>query len=103
MRMMVLMAVLAFATGDNPGRPDLAVVELSEPPALARPGDRLSVRDVTVNEGRGRAAASQTRYSLGRWIRLGTRSVPPLHKSARSEGALELTVPRTAPDGTYAL
>ena len=29
--------------------------------------------------------------------------MPALRKGARSEGALELTIPRTAPDGTYAL
>ena len=61
MRMMVLMAALAFAAGDTPSRPDLAIEELSDPPPLARPGDRLSVRDVTINSGRRRAAASQTR------------------------------------------
>ncbi len=61
MGMMVLVAALALAAGDSPSRPDLRVYELSDPPQHARPGDRLTVRDTTVNVGRRRAAPSETR------------------------------------------
>ena len=54
------MAALALAAGDSRNRPDLVVDAISGPPALARPGHRLVVRDVTVNTSRGRAAGSAT-------------------------------------------
>ena len=97
------MAALAFAAGDTrAGR-------------ISR-----STRSPTRRRSRGRATGSwsgtspstraaggprrpQTAYSLGRRLRLGSRPVPALRKGDRSEGALELTIPRTAPDGTYAL
>ena len=98
------MAALAFAAGDTPSRPDLVVDAISGPPALARPGDRLVVRDVTVNSGRGRAAASETGATRsGGACGSGTRPVPALRKGDRSKGALELTIPRSVRDGTYAL
>jgi len=97
------MAALALAAGDSRNRPDLVVDAISGPPALARPGDRLVVRDVTVNTSRGRAAGSATAYSLGRRVRLGTRPVSALGTGERSKGALELTIPRGVRDGTYAL
>ena len=103
MGMLVLMAALALAAGDGPSRPDLRIKELSDPPRSARPGDRLTIHDATVNVGRRRAASSETRYSLGRRLRLGARPVPALRKGAWSEGRAMLRIPRTARDGTYQL
>src|SRR5689334_18080143 len=102
MPLLVLMAALAAAAGPAPSRPDLTIEKLSDPPALAKPGDRFTVHDVTVNQGRRRGAASETGYRLGRkW--LGSRFVPALHKDERSDGVLELKIPRRTPDGTYVL
>ncbi len=103
MGMLVLMAALALAAGDGPSRPDLKIKELSDPPRSARPGDRLTIHDATVNVGRRRAASSETRYSLGWRLRLGARPVPALRKGASSEGRAMLRIPRTARDGTYPL
>jgi PKD repeat protein len=96
----VVLAALALAAGTGP---DLRVDELSDPPRHARPGDLLTVHDITVNAGRRRAGASETRYSLGRRAGLGARPVPALRKGAWSHGRIELQVPRDARDGTYRL
>lgn len=103
MRMVVLMSALALTAGDAPGRPDLMVEELSGAPSYARPGDRFTIRDVTANASRGRAAATETRFTLGPRLRLGARAVPALRKDARSEGTAELAVPSGASDAVYEL
>src|SRR5918994_1963779 len=101
--MIVLLPAGASARDDTPRRPDLVVSSLSEPPQRARPGDHFTVRDVTVNRGRRRAAAADTGFALeGRdWLAL--RAVPALRKRAASSGELELAVPASMPDGDYRL
>ena len=62
--------------------------------------------DLTVNEGRGRAGASWTGYTLVNRearIRLGIRPVPALKGGERSRGAAELLLPGNARGGTYRL
>jgi PKD repeat protein len=92
----------ALGRGDTPRRPDLAVVSVSSPPQRAVPGDRFAARDVTVNLGRRRAAASETRYLLGTQA-VASRSVPALRKGAASDGAVKIAIPRSMPDGAYRL
>jgi hypothetical protein len=104
--MMAALALLpagASAAGDTPRRPDLAVESLSKPPQGARPGDRFTVHDVTVNRGRRRAAASETGFALVGREWLAVRAVPALRKRARSRGVVDLTVPRAIADGEYRL
>ena len=97
-----LVPVAAAAPGETPSRPDL-VASLQEPPQHARPGDRFTVSDVTVNRGRRRAAASETTLELGRREWVGTRAVPALRKDAASRGSVELAIPPSLPDGEYEL
>jgi len=93
----------ASAENDTPRRPDLVVASVSEPPQRARPGDRFTVRDVTVNRGRRRAAASRTGFALHGRDWLAVRALRALRKDAVSSGEVELVLPAAIADGNYRL
>jgi CARDB len=91
------------AAHDRHSRPDLTVRTLTEPPAFAAPGSTFTAEDVTVNEGRRRAARSWTGYRLAHSVRVGGRPVPALRRWERSRGSAILTVPSAIADGAYRL
>lgn len=98
-----LMPLTASAADNGPSRPDLVVTELTEPPPRAWPGDRFAVEAVTANEGRRRAAASETVVRLVRRAWRGSHAVPALRRGASSSGRLEVAIPASIDDGEYRL
>jgi subtilase family serine protease len=82
---------------------------VSDPPAGAAPGVSFSVTDTVQNAGAVSAGASTVRYYLsldavkgaGDLLLSGYRSVPVLAAGAVSSGPRTVTVPATAPLGTY--
>ncbi len=90
---------------------DLAVTALTDPPALSGPGSLFAVTETVQNLGAVTAAASVARYYLsadalkgaGDTLLTGSRAVPTLGPGATSAGTTNLTVPSTAPPGTYYL
>jgi hypothetical protein len=90
---------------------DLVVSALSDPPALAAPGDAFTVTDTTMNLGALAAGPSTTRYYLspnpvrdaGDLLLTGVRTVTALAGGATSNGATEVRMPRTTVLGMYFL
>ena len=91
--------------------PDLVETAVTNPPPAAKPGGTLGVTDTTKNQGAVAAAASTTRYYLslntlrdsGDLALSGSRSVPSLAPGATSTGSVTVTIPTSAPSGTYFL
>src|SRR5262249_32730981 len=93
-------------------RPDLVETALSSPPAAASPGSSFKITDTVLNQGLVDAGASKTRYYLsvdgrrggGNILLTGSRSVSGVEAGLSFEGsALTVTIPATAPLGTYYL
>ena len=90
---------------------DVASTSVTDPPALLAPGAVLSVSDTVRNLGDVPAAATVSRYYLSLDtqksaddLRLsGSRSVPALAAGLESSGTVSITIPTTAPTGTYTL
>jgi uncharacterized repeat protein (TIGR02543 family) len=90
---------------------DLVVQAVSEPPANAGRGSRLTVTDTVRNIGGRTAGATYTRYYLaagtthasGDVLLAGYRSVSTLVAGATSTGTVTVTVPLGVPTGTYHL
>jgi len=93
------------------GRPDLAQVSVTNPPTAAGPGAAFSVTDTVSNQGTLTAGASITRYYLstagqkavGDILLTGSRSVPSLAPGASSTKTVSVSIPASAPFGTYFL
>ena len=87
--------------------PDMLVTALTAPsPAAA--GGTIGVSDTTKNQGAGSAGASTTRFYWSANTALdasdeviGSRTVSPLAPDASTSVTTTLTVPATAPAGTY--
>ncbi len=87
--------------------PDLAVSALAAP-ASAAAGAAISVSDTTKNQGGGTAGASTTRFYWSTNTSLdaadqviGSRSVGPLAGGALAAATTAITVPPSAPVGSY--
>jgi subtilase family serine protease len=91
------------------GRPDLLASNVSNPPLETAPGRKMSMTDTTTNAGDVSAPPSATRYylsldslkSASDILLAGARDVPMLTPGAFSTGPRVVTVPSTAPSGTY--
>lgn len=91
--------------------PDLTVSSISNPPWSGRLGAAITGRDTVKNTGPAKAGASVTRYYLSLDakrgagdVRLqGSRSVGPLLPQKSSAGSAHLTIPSSAPRGSYFL
>lgn len=93
------------------GTPDLsesaAAVEFF--PSLAKPGDKLTVFDVTINLGLGTAKASTTRYylsidavkSANDILPGGSALVPSLVPGAAHDSDAKVTIPTNTAPGSY--
>jgi hypothetical protein len=89
--------------------PDLAATAVSDPPAVAAPGDRLRITDSIQNRGSATAKASRVRYYLSRnaaWsseatMLGGTRTVPALGPGATSTGTALATIASSTASGEY--
>jgi hypothetical protein len=92
-------------------KPDLVESALNNPPATLNPGSSFSVTDTAQNSGSAAAPASATRYYLSAdalrdlddLLLNGSRTVPALGSGAVSQGSVAVSVPATAPAGTYRL
>ncbi|HUE86487.1 MAG TPA: CARDB domain-containing protein [Vicinamibacterales bacterium] len=96
------MAFRSFAVGG-----DLRVTALTLP-AMAGPGDAITVGDTTANQGSGPIGATTTMYyfSTNLWfdssdVVLGGRSVPALPAGVSHTGSATVTVPPDLSAGTY--
>jgi parallel beta-helix repeat protein len=93
------------------GRPDLTLTSLSEPPPAVALGGSFAVTDTVLNQSAFPAGASRIQYYLsldslkntGDRLLTGSRAVPSLAPGAVSTGTVSLTVPTSAPAGTYLL
>ena len=91
--------------------PDLRVVSMQVPPPSVSAGGTLDVADTTKNTGEGAAPISVTRYYLSQDTAKGSddvaltpdRAVPALAAGSQSWGAITVTIPGSAPSGTYYL
>jgi uncharacterized repeat protein (TIGR03803 family) len=91
------------------GWPDLVVTEVSDPPPTALVGRKFTVIDTVANLGTVAARAFSVRYylspdavkSTSDLLLMGARSVLSLAAGATSTGTRSVTVPSTAPLGTY--
>lgn len=95
-------------------RADLVETSVSNPPATAARGGSFSATDTVRNQGAVPSGSSTTRYYLSpspqkssaAVLLAGQRKVPPLLPIAplnTSSGTLTVTIPATAPRGTYFL
>ena len=92
-------------------QPDLVETTVGNPPVSAAPGGSFVASDSVSNQGMAAAGASTTRY----WLSLdglkdasdilmgGSRSVPALAVGGTSAGTAVVTVPASAPAGSYFL
>lgn len=105
----LIVAGLAAPAGAA-AKPDLVVTALGRPPAFARPGQNLNLKDTVKNEGDKAAAASVVRYLLSRDgnpssgdLKLGQRKVGRLRPGKKSAGSAEVKIPQSTPVGLYYL
>ncbi len=109
LRWIAVVAVLATAAWTptaQAAKPNLVVRAVDATPDAVAAGRTVTVTDTTANEGRKRAGASWTGYTLVNWkakIALGVRPVPALAGGGESRGAVTLTIPATTRDARYAL
>ena len=104
-------ATFAAVPAAPPGRADLRVATVSEPPASALRGGRFTASETVTNAGTAGANSSRTRYYLsttgtrgaGDVLLGGSRLVSTLGVGAEAVGTITVTVPSTAPVGTYRL
>lgn len=91
------------------GWPDLLVTSLTNPPNESARGGKFSISDSVFNEGTVPSGGTSNRYYLsldtlksgGDVLLTGRRSVPILAPGENSVGRKTVTVPLTAPAGTY--
>ena len=91
--------------------PDLVVTSVGNPPASAAPGKAFAITNTVKNQGATTAAQSTTRFYLslddakdaGDTLLTGSRAVATLAAGAQSAGTTTVTIPLTAPPGTYRL
>jgi subtilase family serine protease len=103
-------ASAGWLTIGNP-LPDLIVAAVSAPPVQRDPGGTFSVTSTTANVGLLAAPSSRTRFYLstdrthaGATVRLfGAVAVPDLIAGAEHRTTRTVTIPDTAPQGTYHL
>ena len=89
--------------------PDLVTAAVSNPPATASPGSAFQLTDTVRNAGQVATSYTTTRYylspdhvrSAGDILVTATRYVGSLAPGATSSGSRSITVPVTAPEGTY--
>jgi hypothetical protein len=101
----------ASATSMVVSKPDLVVASVNNPPASLNPGSAFTATDSTRNAGAAPAAASSTRYylsadpskSAGDLLLTGSRSIPGLAAGASSSGSAAVTLPSSAPAGSFYL
>ncbi len=102
---------IASSTTMHVTGPDLAVTDVTDPPAVMAPGESFSVTDITTNVGDAKAATSTTSYFLSLDgasspddIRLsGERPVATLLPGTNSGGSTPVSVPAGTPSATYQL
>ena len=90
---------------------DLAEIQVSDPPAIARPGGKFPVTDTVMNQGGVTAKASTTRYyfSMDRQKGVedqrlsGSHSVPSLAPAATYTQTVTVGIPSAMLPGTYYL
>jgi choice-of-anchor B domain-containing protein len=100
---------VASATRLSVAWPDLVTTSVSNPPAGAVPGSKFTITDTVMNRGAAPASSSTTRYYLSvdgvtnaaDVLLTGARSVAGLQSNAASTGSKIVTVPTSAPPGTY--
>jgi subtilase family serine protease len=92
-------------------RPDLVQISVSNPPATGVPGSSFTVTDSVRNDGQIGTGTTSTRYYLsldsaknaGDILLTGTRSVSGLLPGSTNTGSKSVTIPSSAPSGTYFL
>ncbi len=90
---------------------DLAILSLSDPPALLPAGSGFSVTETVVNQGAVSSAATSVRYYLsldgqkdgGDPILSGSRALPALAPAATSSGTTGVIIPLATPAASYFL
>jgi photosystem II stability/assembly factor-like uncharacterized protein len=100
---------LASTTTVYVGTPDLVISSVSNPPAAAAAGSRITIIDTVLNQGDGLAGASSTRYYLsintvkdGADVLLtGNRSVTALEPTQSNSGSKPVTIPSGTPGAAY--
>ena len=88
-----------------------ALPSIGNPPASAAPGKAFAITDTVKNQGATTAALFTTRFYLsldaakdaGDARLTGSRAVATLAAGAQSAGTTTVTIPLTAPPGTYRL
>jgi hypothetical protein len=97
------------ATTVRVGWPDLVTTNISNPPATAKRGGKLTILDTVRNQGTIPTTASYVRYYLsaddvknaGDLLLAGSRPVAALEPGASSAGSRQVTVPVSTPLSTY--
>ena len=92
-------------------KPDLVTMSLTDPPADAAAGQSFSISDQVMNQGAAGASGSISRYYLSAdavkdgtdTILSGTRAVGPLAQGSADSGTLSVTIPASAPEGSFHL
>ena len=101
----------ASATKVQVTAPDLVETSVSNPPASGVRGSSFAVTDRVLNQGRGGAGPSTTRYYLsldairnaGDKLLTGTRAIGMLVAGSASLGPATLTIPNSTVAGNYFL
>ncbi|MGH6693521.1 MAG: CARDB domain-containing protein, partial [Gammaproteobacteria bacterium] len=91
--------------------PDLMETALSDPPASAQAGGSFSASDTVANQGLASSSSSTTRYYLSTdtvsdasdVALSGSRSISTLSAGVSSSGNATVTIPSTAPGGSFRL
>lgn len=101
----------ASATTVEVRAPNLKTAAVSDPPTSAAPGTSFLITDTAINVGNAGAGASTTRHYLSTHatkkknatLLAGGRPVPSLDVGASSTDSVTVSIPATAPAGTYYL
>jgi len=102
----VVLATALGADAQVQRKADLVERQLGNPPAQLSAGESFMVGDVAANRGPAGARWSVTRYYLvggGTVLPAGARRVPALKNRHRSRGRVHLSIPASAPEGSYSL
>ena len=102
---------LASSTTVHVRAPDLVEASVSNPPAMASPGESFSVTDTVTNAGNASAGPSTTRYYLSLDIKktntdpllTGTRAITALAAGSASSGSVTVTIPAPIASASYYL
>src|SRR6185295_4866368 len=87
--------------------PDLIVTGISAP-VSAHPGQTISIKPTTLNQGGGSTGSGSLtkiylRPTSGPDTFLGTRTVPPLAPNLSDSVAVSVTIPAGTPMGSYSI